>query len=283
MSGKPKDPMLTLSYENSRPIELADLTVSLQAVARRYSRFVAQSGGNLDDEAVKLYVRHIRDGSIVVDLTNTVIEHATAIAGFGAGAALLATQTNAIIAFAKHLRDGFNHLLGRAASPKPDGLPESELRDLARIVEPVVKDVSGKISITATDGASIQVSVNYNYLETNSIQNQATKEIEDRREPVQKRYSRVLMYWHQAGRDKGSRADRASIDSIWDRPLKVVFDDADFEMKNRMISGQDNPFTIGFLVDVELLTVRGKPAAYKVTHLYEVLDEPEPEEGDDPA
>lgn len=54
-------PTLTVRYENSRPVELADLTTSLQAVARRFSRYVAQTGLEIEEDSVKLYVRRISE------------------------------------------------------------------------------------------------------------------------------------------------------------------------------------------------------------------------------
>ena len=198
------------------------------------------------------------------------------IAGFigaAAGGAAL-TQANAIVTFAKNLRDGLNYLVGRAA--KPGDLPTSELKDLAKIVEPAAKDGRGNMSITATEGATVQVSVSFNSLEANAIQNRAEREIEARREPVQKSYNRVLMYWHQASKRPGSQSDKVVIEKITERPLKVIFNDEDAEIKHKMLSGKDNPFNIGFLVDVDLITKQGRPVAYQIIHLYEVLDDEEP-------
>ena len=273
MSDLPQEPpTLTFRYENSRPVELGDLTASLQAVARRFARHVAQGDFELEEDAVKLYVRRISEGSIIVDLTNIAVDHVGTIAGAAGGAASLVAiaQTNAIVSFAKSLRDGLGYLVGRGA--KPSDMSASELKDLAKVVEPVAKDGKGNIQITASDGATVQVSVNFNSLEANAIQNRAEREIADRREPVQTSYRRVLMYWHQASKAPGSRSDKAVIEKISDKPLKVLFDD-DALIKESMLSGKDNPFNIGFFVVVELVTKQGRPVAYQVTHLYEVIDE----------
>lgn len=272
MSDLLEPPTLTFRYENSHPVELADLTASLQAVARRFGRYVTQGGFDLEEDSVKLYVRRISEGSIVVDLTNMAIEHGGAIATAVGGAAVATafTQANAIVTFSKNLRDGLNYLVGRGA--KPSDMPASELKDLAKIVEPVAKDGKGNMHITASDGATVQVSVSFNSLEANTIQNRAEREMADRREPVQTAYRRVLMYWHQASKTPGSRSDKAVIEKISDKPLKVIFED-DTDIKAKMLSGKDNPFNIGFLVDVELITKQGRPVAYEVSHLYEVLNE----------
>lgn len=271
------EPVLTFRFENSRPVELADLTASLQAVARRFSRHVAQSDFELDEDSVKLYVRRISEGSIIVDLTNYAIAHSGESLGYlGAVAGgVTVAQTNAIVTFGKNIRDGLNYLVGRGA--KPADMPASELKDLAKIVEPVAKDGRGSVSISATDGATVQVSVSYNSVEANAIQNRAEREIEARREPIQKTFRRVLMYWHQASKKSGSLSDKVVIESISDKPLKVIFAE-DAEIKDKMISGKENPFNIGFLVDVDLITKQGRAVAYQVTHLYEVLDEDETDE-----
>lgn len=273
-------PVLTFRFENSRPVELADLTASLQAVARRFSRFVAQSDFELDENSVKLYVRRISEGSIVVDLTNYVLAHAGEVVDYATAVAGGTTfaQSNAIITFGRNIKDGLNYLVGSGI--KPEELSASELKDLSKIVEPVAKDGKGNITISATDGATVQVSMSFNSVEANAIQNRAEREIEARREPIQKTFRRVLMYWHQASKKAGSKSDRVVIESISDKPLKVIFDD-DPEIKDKMLSGKDNPFNIGFLVDVELITKQGRPVAYQVIHLYEVLEEDE-DEDDDP-
>ena len=56
----------------------------------------------------------------------------------------------------------------------------------------------------------------------------------------------------------------------------MLFDD-DALIKDKMLSGKDNPFNIGFLVDVELITKQGRPVAYQVNHLYEILNEDDTE------
>lgn len=270
------EPVLTFRFENSRPVELADLTASLQAVARRFSRYVAQNDFDLNEESIKLYVRRISEGSIVVDLTNYAVAHSGEAMGYLgaiAGGATIA-QTNAIVTFGKNIRDGLNYLVGRG--PKPTYMPASELKDLAKIVEPVAKDGRGSINISATDGATVQVSVSFDSVEANAIQNRAEREIEARREPMQKSFRRVLMYWHQASKKSASLSDKVVIESISDKPLKVIFSEDD-EIKNKMISGKDNPFNIGFLVDVDLITKQGRSVAYQVTYLYEVLEEDEEE------
>ena len=262
---------LVLTYDNHAPLELSDLSNSLQAVARRYARYAAQSGNRLEGEEFKLYVREIRPGSVVVELINWASNHAVLTGGGAAAGVFAMTQFNTVASFAKNLRDSLNWLKG--SGPKPADVPVSELRDLSKIVEPIAKDARGSLSIHAAENSTVVVTYRIDSLEANAIQNRAEREIESRSEPLQKTFRQVLMYWQQASVSSASRSDRAVIEAVTDRPLKVIFDDESIDIKNRMISGQSNPFTIGFLVDVEVLTKQGRPVAYKVTRLYEVIDD----------
>lgn len=271
-------PSMTVTYQNKRPVELADLTVSLQTLSRRFARYAAQNDLDLDEEATKLYVKEIRPGSLIVELWNLVAAHPGESGILGLGAATTLTQDNAIVTFAKSLAQGLNSLAGKDLPSKD--LPTAELRDLAKFVEPKARDSSFSISILAKDSAQVQVSISYGSNEANAIQNRAQKEIESRNSPIETNYKKVLMYWRNASTGASSRSDKALIDKIWDKPLKVLFDDDDQSIKSRMITGRDNPFNIGFIVDVELLTKGGRPAAYRVTHLYEVLDDDE-DDGDE--
>jgi hypothetical protein len=134
---------------------------------------------------------------------------------------------------------------------------------------------------SAYDNANVQLTINYNTIEANAIQNGASKELALRKTPDQTFYPKVLMYWHTASRASAKKAgDKAIIEAISERPLPVVIDDE--AIKQKMIAGKDNPFLVGFIVDVELITVQGKLRAYRVLKLYEMLEDA-PEDTDETA
>ena len=87
------------------------------------------------------------------------------------------------------------------------------------------------------------------------------------------------MYWHTASRATVKRSsDKAVIEVISERPLPVVIDDE--AIKRKMIAGKDNPFLVGFIVDVELITVQGRLRGYRIIKLDDTLEDA-PEESDD--
>lgn len=262
---------LELKINYSQPVELADLTLSLQGLARSYKRYATQHDVDVGD-AVKLYVREIKSGSVLVDLVNDTAVHVAAIAPIVAGAVLpdLTSKAKLLLDFANFVKGTYEFFKG--AAPKPAELTAPHIKDLSNVLEPVAKDSNGNVSINARDNAQVFVTVTVNQTEANAIQNKAEREIETLKMPEQTAHKKVLLYWHKATAEQtSSPSDRAIIDSITDKPLRVFFPDDDVATKAAMIAGKSNPFTAGFLVDVELQTIKGEPYGYKVTHLYEEL------------
>ncbi len=270
---------LDIKIEYSQPVELADLTISLQGLARSYRRYASQHDVDVGD-AVKLYVREIKSGSIVVDLVNEVGPVVMA-APVLAGAALsdLTSKAKLLLDFARFVKGTYDFF--RGLGKKPADLTPPHIKDLSNVLEPVAKDSNGNVSINARDNAQVYVQLTVNQTDANAIQNRAEKEIEASRRPEQTVHKKVLLYWHKATAEQASSpSDRAIVDSITDKPLRVFFPNDDVATKAAMIAGKSNPFTAGFLVDVELQTIRGEPYAYKVTHLYETLTDEPPKDGD---
>ena len=75
---------------------------------------------------------------------------------------------------------------------------------------------------------------------------------------------------HQARYDpKSSSGDRGIVESIYPKPVRVIFSPK--ALKDRVIGTEGNFFRGGFVVDVIIDTVGGKPMLYKVTAVHEAL------------
>ncbi|WP_282091149.1 hypothetical protein [Epibacterium ulvae] len=58
--------VLTLTIENSQPIELGDFVGAFTSLAKEYQREIS-GNSNFEDDA-KIYVKEVRKGSIIADL-----------------------------------------------------------------------------------------------------------------------------------------------------------------------------------------------------------------------
>jgi hypothetical protein len=268
MAGTAADTKLVIEIKNKQPVELTDLTLSLLVLSQQFQRYAAQQEEDYTKEESKLYIREIRPGSIIAELGSYVASHHKEIVD-------VSRSAMAVLGFAKQLKKDLTELQN-GATPSRD-LATKDLKDLGKIVEVTAKDPGSTFNIHADNGATVNVTLNISSLEANAIQNRAAKVIEARKEPEQTVFHRVLMYWHSASKGKSRKAsDKAIIEQVTSRPLSVVIEDD--EIKRQMLSGKNNPFLIGFLVDVEVMYVRGEPKVYKITGLYETLEEDHPDD-----
>jgi hypothetical protein len=259
---------LTIKIDNSRPVELSDLTASLNAVAAQFQRFAARSEGP-EDAAAKLFIHEIKSGSIIAELVSYLVNNHEQISKVAKTGSTVITFGKDIIQTIQDLRDG---------KKLRDGVVAKDLTDLKRMLETTAKDGGGHINLTATEGSTINVSITLNSLEANAIQNRAQKEIEIRREADIEKLQRVVFQWETASVSTTQKSSgRGIIRSVTAKAKPVFIDDA--ATKAQMVAGRSNPFLIGFVVDVELLTVDGKLMGYRIIRLHETLED-DPDDAD---
>lgn len=84
------------------------------------------------------------------------------------------------------------------------------------------------------------------------------------------------MVWHQTsrepGKEKGRTGDRAVIEAVTDKPLKVYFPKQSNDLKRRMTRDEAYPFARGYIVDVYVDYVDDEPTLYRVLDLHEVIE-----------
>jgi hypothetical protein len=83
-----------------------------------------------------------------------------------------------------------------------------------------------------------------------------------------------VLYWYQARNDATSATgDPGIIESISSAPVKIAFEDE--AAKDAMLHGDQNPFLTGYIVDVSVETIQGKPALHKVVGYHGRVEPPE--------
>lgn len=244
-------PTITVTIENQRPVELIDFTRSLLALGDQFKREVE---GNASGFESKLYVKELRKGSLVAELIVMV----------PVGMAVM-EATNLTNDFVGTLRSTIDWL--RAKGAKPEHIDTKTVANISTMVEPVAKDNGANFTVIVN--GDVNAPITLNAMEANAVQNRALRYIQDQREPQTALHTKVLMYWAVVKNEGGLPAsgEKAMIDNLHDRPVKVVFDSK--TVREEMMQGQANPLKEAFIVDVEVQTVRGKIASYKVLQLHE--------------
>lgn len=256
------DGKLVVEYKNQRPVELVDLTRSLLALADEYEQFADEELDGAYRTETKLYIHQIQTGSIITELVP-----------YAAGLLPILSEANTVLSFAERLQK----IIDRLRKPKqeenePDVDPRS-LENVSTILEPVAKDSASQINISTKTDFHAPVIININSHDANAMQNHARRLLEAQKAPDKGRHEKVLMYLHQARNDLQSKAgDRGIIESISKKDVKVVFlSDA---TKAQMLRADENPFRYAFVVDVDVETVKGKPALYRILACHEHVEKP---------
>lgn len=256
-----EDIRLHIHIEDTKPMELLDLTSSLVSLNNQYVTYLKKHlEQNIRSEA-KLYVKEIRHGCVIVELIDTLT---SAVLPFMESA-------NTIVGFASYCREAIYYLLGK--DDKNPGMSVSDCRDFGNLVNPITADNGAVIHIGTYINGDITVSVKADNIEANAIQNAARKEIARLSVLEQTEiHKNVLMTWQQASSDiKNDAKNKGVIDSISpNKALKVLFESDD--IKKKMLYGDENPLTSVYEVDVRVETSQDKPVAYRVIQFHQMFE-----------
>lgn len=171
-----------------------------------------------------------------------------------------------------------------AWSPK-----KSELKVLVDATEAIVRDpnaTSTLEAVTFEDGKS-QVRASFQFSTPDAKKAQVTidgiyKRLET---PTGADHERVLMVFTRSDIGKatlGKRSgERVMIEEVHPKPLALMFASALAEerIKHEIREAEDNLYKKGFVVDVNVRMVGGKPSVFAVTNVHTIIDLPD--EGDD--
>lgn len=264
-------PHVILNLDTREPIELGDFVGAFVALGNDYERFLSERGVPDPTEA-KIFVKEVRRGSIEAELIPWLSLCAPFIADI--------EKILLVEDFVRRWGGRLQTLLSGSTSQLPE--TTGELRDWARMVEAVANDPDGKATISAAffenGEKKIRASVQFDTREAR----QAVALIEQRRREIERTpalpHERVLMVFtrsdvNDANLHKRS-GERVKIEALQERPLALIYGSqmAEERIKHEIREADDNIYKKGFVVDVIVQMRNGKPVAYSVTDVHQVVD-----------
>jgi hypothetical protein len=161
---------------------------------------------------------------------------------------------------------------------------KSDLKDLMGALAAIANDPQGSATVEAVafeDGKrKVKAVVKFGTREAR----RAVEQLEKHREQIERKthadYERVLMVFKQAnvkGIPVGKRTgELVQIEAISEKELPLIYasDLAEQRIKHEILEAEENVFKKGFIVDVNVETRGGRPVAYRVTNLRQVIDLP---------
>lgn len=278
------DARLEVNFDVGQPVELVQLTLALQGMARDYRRYandaIRESGGKVADEDIRLYVTKVRTGSIIAELASA----ATVM-----GAFLPLIDVNPLfcgyVQFFGESVSYFRSLAGRTGLKASDITATKAAAQATSDVMAVVAAQPGgtfrltaKIGAKEADGSEFAAQITITSEEAAEAQRGAliAQKVLDYRGGAD--HENVLLYFQRtsttAPKSDGRTDDKAIINSISAKALPVHFASAlDAARVSDMKSDpKQNPFKAAFRVDVNVETDRNQvPRFYRVVHIHEVI------------
>lgn len=252
---------LSIKIENKKPIELNQLTLSLNALACQYDSFLRKSN-DFDYHKLerKLYISKLEGGSLYAELVPAVIP--------------LLNEFNTILTFGSYLKSCYEYFLG-IKSVLDYKLTKTDCNELAEIINQTAGDMGSKLKLEVNGNINQINIINYNSIEASAAQNGIRKHLE-RAEDIPRNYSKELMYWANASFLKAQSnnkplGDKVIIEKIDKKPKKVIF--VNSEDKTAAMS-PNSAFPgkawqdLSYIVDVEVSYIEDTPQEYKITKLY---------------
>lgn len=271
------DTFFTLTINAEQPIELDAFVGAFTSIAEELRRDIRLNHPDADGDA-RIFVREIRKGSYEADLIPYV-----------AAAAPFVAQMDQVLIAEQFIRTWGGRISSLISGKLGDWEPtKSELATMANATQAIATDPNAKSTLKAVtyEDGKRQVKASFEFDTKQALEAQKTidatyREIE---KPDHSDHQRVLMIFTRSdigsasvGKRSGERVVVEEI-SPKSRALMYASEMAEDRIKHEIRESEDNVYKKGFVVDLNVRMVNGKPSVYAVTHLHEVIELPEDDE-----
>ncbi|MGO7412908.1 hypothetical protein ACC810_15985 [Rhizobium ruizarguesonis] len=269
--------LLTLKLDTDEPVELRDFVGAFTSLANEFERFVDREYPNAHSDP-SMFVREVRRGSIEADILTGLTVYALPTA------AAMVDQVMILEDFVR--RWGFRLQALISGKFVPGELESTtELKDWADTVRSIAADPAASHQLDAATFVDGKKEIRATFKFTASEARSALQNIDDRRKELAKpdhnSHARVLMVFTRTDvndADVGkSSGERVRIEEVSATSLSLMYGSevAEARIKHEIREADDNVYKKGFVVDIVVKLRNGKPVAYSVTNVHDVLDLPD--------
>lgn len=268
--------ILTLRIDTTEPIEIGAFVGAFTSLAEEYRREIRSNHPNADGDA-RIYVKEVRKGSIEADLVPYIM-----------AAAPLVAQMDQVMVVDQFVRTWGKRISALVQGNLLDWNPtKSEIKTLADATVAIATDPNASSTLEAVtfeDGKRlVRASFKFTTPEARDAQKTIDTAYRQLEKPDDADHKRVLMLFKrtdvgnaQVGKRSG---EKVLIEEIHSRPLALMYASelAEERLKHEIRDTEDNVYKKGFVVDVNVRLVNGRPSVYAVTNVHEVIDLPDDE------
>lgn len=265
---------LILRIETEKPVELGEFVATFVGLGNQFETFY--DGLHPDDRgSVRFYVREVRAGSIIAELVP-----------YAFAASPVLGEVMAVVSYANDLHDFVANFGGRLSRYfKRDGrspdVNKADLADFLRTVQAVAHDSDAQLSLAAFDGSDQRIAFQFTTPEAREAEHNINEHRAEMERKTDAEHERVLMIFtttKRAHARAGKRTgERVKIETISPRELPIVYAStlAEERIRHEIADADDNVYKKGFDVDVNVEVAGGRPIAYRVVAVHDVIDLPD--------
>jgi hypothetical protein len=258
---------ITLKLDLSEPVEALDFAQAFSSLAVQFDEYLKDNHPDLVGEA-KIYITEVKQGSIIVDMIPWIkeaigyMDNVTIVAAFGS---LLSKRVRA-------------YLHGNFIEP----FTKPNLHAVASLIRAVAKDKGGSAQI---ETARYEQGFWHKKLEISFSTKEARKgleTIESHKRVLELTanadHQRVTMTFVRSSIMEANIGKKTGelvcVESISSKGLPLVYASslAEQQIKHEIREADENVFKKAFIVDANVELRNGKPIAYRVTNLHQVID-----------
>jgi hypothetical protein len=266
-------PQLIVYLDTKRPIDIDNFISEFVGLKNQYEKFLRQAYPDIALET-KFFVKEVHSGSIEVILVSLLAT--------GYSEMVSAASHYAVEKFVTSIKEKITRYIH---GKRVEDASKSDLADFNKTVAAIANDPDGKGRIQAAYFEDGERKIREAFVFDTSEARAAEREIAQHRLELEKKtadsHERVLMRFVrssiQAAKTGKRTGELAIIDAISDRALPIVYASelAEQRIKHEVKEADENVFKKAFEVAVSVELVNGKPAAYRVTDVYQVIDLPD--------
>ncbi len=262
---------LTLTIDTQQPVELSDFVGQFTSLGNEFERFVKLEHPDLQSDAT-FYVREVRSGSTIVEMFPQM----------AVAAPFLASVDHVMIVedFVRRWGSRLTSLI--KGGDKQPVASKSELKDWSDAVSAIARDpdASSKLEASTFEDGKKKIRASFIFSTKEARSAQLTIEHQKRELDKVERADkeRVLMVFTRSDINNATvgkpSGEKVKIEEISDKSLSLTYasDMAEQRLKHEIREADENVFKKAFVVDVNIKSINGKPVAYAVTHVHDVID-----------
>ncbi len=260
---------LRLTIDTEKPILLDEFVGAFSALDHDYRRFIQEHHERFQESAA-IYVSEVRQGSFVAELIPQLVPLAPFISHMD--------QVLVVEQFVRNWGSRLRTLFDGKLSSQD--VTRKDLEIFTSTVQAIARDpnASSRLEAVNFDDGTVRAAFQFQTSEAKFGAQEIHRLSVAQNITQRDKHERVLMVFtrssvEDAKLDKRS-GEKGLIEQISQKSLPLMYssEDAEARIKRVMREADDNVYKKGFVVDVDIITSRGRQAAYAITRLHDVLD-----------